>query len=513
MADLLSGRGLAIVGAVAQRLNSGAPQEETVAAVAETLRTQLPAEAVALWVHEPNCDHLRAHRQRRGHGRRRPGAAAGPAPRHGATGAERLALVHDSETLGVLEVHGAAPEAGVVLRVVAHVLVAVPRRGRAVGGPGLRGRVAVARDRGAAPLHALVIDSLPVGLYVVDRDYRIQVWNRKRETGTQGLRRDEVVGRPVFEVLTRQPAEQLKAEFDQVFETGEIQQMEIEVAVGGRAALLPDQQDPDAAGRGEHHPRHHHRRGRHRVARRSQQRILQSEKLAAIGQLAAGVMHEINNPLATIGACVAAHRRAGWRSCRPQQAAPLQEYLEIIDKEVQRCTRIVDGLLDFSRPKGKRKSAGAHQRRWSRTPSSCSSTTSASSSSRCSVELGRRTAGRATANAEQLIQVLHGADAERARRDGAGRHAHASARAPTRARADEVVVEIEDTGVGIPRADPGQDLRAVLHHQAAGPRHRARPLDLLRHRGGAPRPHRGGQPARAAARPSGSSCPGAADAA
>ena len=64
---------------------------------------------------------------------------------------------------------------------------------------------------------SLIIDSLPVGLYVVDRDYRIQIWNRKRETGTQGLRRDEVVGRPVFEVLTRQPPEQLKEEFDRVF--------------------------------------------------------------------------------------------------------------------------------------------------------------------------------------------------------------------------------------------------------------------------------------------------------
>ena len=33
----------------------------------------------------------------------------------------------------------------------------------------------------------------------------------------------------------------------------------------------------------------------------------------------------------------------------------MDEYLEIIDKEVDRCTRIVDGLLDFSRPKGKAK--------------------------------------------------------------------------------------------------------------------------------------------------------------
>src|SRR5690606_7233412 len=102
----------------------------------------------------------------------------------------------------------------------------------------------------------LVIDCLPVGLYVVDREYRIQIWNRKREMGTQGLRRDEVVGRPVFDVLTRQNAEQLRDEFDEVFRTGQGRQMELEVAIGGETKEHRSRKDPWRRGRGAVTPVH-----------------------------------------------------------------------------------------------------------------------------------------------------------------------------------------------------------------------------------------------------------------
>jgi two-component system NtrC family sensor kinase len=83
---------------------------------------------------------------------------------------------------------------------------------------------------------------------------------------------------------------------------------------------------------------------RDRALRRTAQRqIGQSEKLASIGRLAAGIAHEINNPLT--GVLTFAHL------IRDRQGpdGPDREDLDLIIQETQRTADIVQGLLDFAR--------------------------------------------------------------------------------------------------------------------------------------------------------------------
>jgi two-component system NtrC family sensor kinase len=79
--------------------------------------------------------------------------------------------------------------------------------------------------------------------------------------------------------------------------------------------------------------------------------IARAEKLSAVGRLAAGVVHEINNPLATISACaesLEARVNDGEFDGSPG-LEDLREYLGLIRSEAFRCKSITMGLLDFSR--------------------------------------------------------------------------------------------------------------------------------------------------------------------
>jgi PAS domain S-box-containing protein len=77
--------------------------------------------------------------------------------------------------------------------------------------------------------------------------------------------------------------------------------------------------------------------------KRFQQQLLQSEKLAATGQLAASIAHEINNPLSGIKNCI-------YILMDEIDTGDSKEYLDMADRELDRIARIVKQLLDFYRP-------------------------------------------------------------------------------------------------------------------------------------------------------------------
>jgi two-component system, NtrC family, sensor kinase len=311
-----------------------------------------------------------------------------------------------------------------------------------------------------------IIDSLPVGLYVVDRQYRIQAWNRKRETGMQGVSREEAIGRTIFEVLHRQPADSLRSEFDEVFRTGRMQTLHMESTASGDPRTFRISKIPMRLTDGGI---------THVIAigedvtewREAQDRFAHAEKLAAIGQLAAGVMHEINNPLATIAACAESLslrlddvRRDGGTPPRDGD-----EYLRIIDNEVHRCKRIIDSLLEFSRPKAVTKAPTdvnevvqhtlflvKHPARFKK----------------MRVEtLLTDQAQRVHANREQLVQVfmalmINAVDAM----DEKGTITIRTRRG--RGPREAVVAEVVDQGIGIPRGDASKIFEPFFTTKAPG---------------------------------------------
>src|SRR5918912_683638 len=197
-----------------------------------------------------------------------------------------------------------------------------------------------------------IVDSLSLSLYAIDREYRVVAWNRNRELGELGIPRGSVLGKNVFEVLTRQPRDMLEEEFERVFGTGEIERIEQETpsAKGDIRhwviSKIPMWADPT----GE--VTHVITVGEEVTDRVEANRaIARAEKLAAVGRLAAGVVHEINNPLATISACAESlETRVNEGVFDGSDALQdLRDYLGLIRSEAFRCKSITMGLLDFSR--------------------------------------------------------------------------------------------------------------------------------------------------------------------
>ena len=206
--------------------------------------------------------------------------------------------------------------------------------------------------------------------------------------------------------------------------------------------------------------------------RRMQLEVERAERLASIGRLAAGIAHEIRNPLASISGSIEMLKTT------PGADADSRQLMDIAVREVDRLNRLITDLLDYARPRSEeRRRAGSGRAGGAR---------SCAPSSRSGA---RRSASRPTlptdvvveAATGQLRQVLwnlirNAAEAMPA----AGARSRSERRPPT---ASARRCRSATSGAGIPRDRLRTDLRAVLldqdrrHRAGAGHRgaHRRRP--------------------------------------
>ena len=210
--------------------------------------------------------------------------------------------------------------------------------------------------------------------------------------------------------------------------------------------------------------------------------LINSEKLASMGQMAAGVAHELNNPLSTILLYSHILQR------KLQDRDDLDHDLKLMAEESERCKKIIGNLLDFAR-----------QSRVRIEPVSVEElVTSAADGAACNLPPGPErdveivvdvTPGlRADLDRDQMTQVLvnlikNGVEAMEGRVRGGASDRLRDTRHRPRA------LQRLRPGRRHRAGSQGQGLPAFLHHQEHRQGHRPRPPHLVRHRQDAQRQH------------------------
>jgi len=161
-----------------------------------------------------------------------------------------------------------------------------------------------------------------------------------------GRSRSEFVGRTEFDVFPSAAAQALVGQSRRVVETGLSHSRSYELLVGGSMRRFDETRSPIRGSAAEV-------LGVMIVTRdvtaadRSQRDQQHSERLASLGVLAAGIAHEINNPLGLIR--LTAELCADFASKDTESGQKLGEMLADIVAQVTRCDRIVRSVLKFAR--------------------------------------------------------------------------------------------------------------------------------------------------------------------
>ena len=118
-------------------------------------------------------------------------------------------------------------------------------------------------------------------------------------------------------------------------------------SLGVLAAMLIDQVEKERKAHAELNIAHQELSAYVRKLEESQEQLIQAEKLTSLGQLAASIAHEINNPLA--GVLVYTQLLSKKVTGDALQKEEALSQLSKMESEISRCSRIIRNLLDFAR--------------------------------------------------------------------------------------------------------------------------------------------------------------------
>ena len=183
--------------------------------------------------------------------------------------------------------------------------------------------------------HRTVVEAVPALVLALDPAGRIALWNRRLEEAT-GFSRDEMIGKPGEGVigdggihpLARKKGGDIMVRWERA-----------RVAEGGGPSPLGGAQAGWTYAVGTDVT----------AEQEMLRRTLRAERLAAVGTLAAGLAHEVRNPLnsATLQLQVL-RRRLGKGDTRAESLDPVAG---LIEDEIKRLERLVDDFLSFARPR------------------------------------------------------------------------------------------------------------------------------------------------------------------
>ena len=192
----------------------------------------------------------------------------------------------------------------------------------------------------SAEKYRSLVESTEDSIYLVDRDGTYLFVNEKHLSRLRSPV-DKVIGRTYGEFHSDDDTKEFEGKIEEVFGTSQTTQHELRILRDNRYFIrtLSPVKDPDGSTTSVTVVSKD-------ITERKQaeEAMVRSEKLASLGQLSAGLSHELRNPLAVIGSCS--------QFCleKMKLERSVRENFQVIYRNTQRANHLIGELLAFARP-------------------------------------------------------------------------------------------------------------------------------------------------------------------